>query len=98
MVSRLSRAGGILVELSHEGLAEQVGFEPTHGFCRLTVFETVPFNHLGTVPYTRREGHDSRRAGDNRTLGGLCGTPLPLEPVTGIEPAASCLEGSCSTN
>ena len=45
-MSRLSRAGGIFVELSHEGLAEQVGFEPTHGLRRLTVFNTVPFNPL----------------------------------------------------
>lgn len=47
------------VELSHEGLAEQVGFEPTHGFRRLSVFETAPFGHLGTVPYCPRRLHSA---------------------------------------
>ena len=41
------------VELSHEGLAEQVGVEPTHGFRRLSVFKTAPLGHLGTVPCCR---------------------------------------------
>lgn len=42
------------VELSHEGLAEQVGVEPTRGSYRLSVFRTVPLGHLGTVPYCPR--------------------------------------------
>lgn len=31
-------------------LAEVVGFEPTHDFRHLSVFKTVPLDHLGTPP------------------------------------------------
>ena len=31
-------------------LAERMGFEPMRDLHLLTVFETAPFNHLGTSP------------------------------------------------
>ena len=36
--------------ISHRGVAEGVGFEPTEAQKTSTVFETVPFVHSGTLP------------------------------------------------
>lgn len=37
-------ARGTLKPLEYFSEKERVGFEPTHGFIRLTVFKTVPFS------------------------------------------------------
>lgn len=41
-------------------MAEQGRFELPLGVSRLTVFKTVPFNHLGTAP-KKQHGHYRRK-------------------------------------
>ena len=35
-------------------LAEMEGFEPPHALRRLADFESAPFSHLGTSPYSQQ--------------------------------------------
>ena len=47
----------IAISSSHFFLMEeQEGFEPSHDSRRLSVFKTVPFGLLGTVPYGGKGG------------------------------------------
>ena len=49
-------------------LAEMEGFEPPHALRRLADFESAPFSHLGTSPYSFRKAHYSNPCIKNQAL------------------------------
>ena len=51
-----------------KSMAEAVGFEPTHGLTRLSVFKTDPFSHLGTPPCITLYGGPCRTRTCDRTV------------------------------
>lgn len=90
------------------GLAEQVGFEPTRDSRRLSVFKTVPFNRLGTVPFCAHRAVSSLRtalpvlSGPSANLlkeVSSGATLTPVEEAAGIEPTISalCCADECHT-
>ena len=59
-------------------VAAPVGFEPTHGVTRLSVFKTDPFNHLGTAPNSMCFHTMERVAGVEPALSAWQADVLPL--------------------
>ena len=90
------------------GLVEQVGFEPTRDSRRLSVFKTVPFNRLGTVPFCAHRAVLLHRtalpvlSGPSANLlkeVSYGATLTPVEEAAGIEPTISalCCADECHT-
>lgn len=83
--------------LSFRFVAQEVGFEPTHGISRLTVFKTVPFDHLGTPAYLAwAQGLEPRL-----TVLETAVLPIERHPYmageAGLEPATTRLTAGGST-
>ena len=72
---------------------EDVGFEPTHAFTRLTVFKTVPFSRTWVILQNSPYGIRTRVTAVKRR----CLNPLTNGPnfmgTSGLEPPTSRLSG-----
>ena len=76
-------------------LAERVGFEPTVPLARTTVFETAPFDHSGTSPWSylaEREGFEPSVESPLHTISSRApsATRTPLQTFSlGLPPACT---------